>query len=176
VSSNTKSFVNDLARSIRCCPFCSAAAHVSFEGISPMRFGVRCRSCGASVPVRHASQDDAVRAWNQRRGLATVGGKATRGIRSRRKLAAARRNLKTARKWKLIRQRVEAAYTALKPYRQKQLAEMEAAVAADRAWLKEKEPLILADPLLAKFYREFILKEKPAPGGTEANSSNPPIV
>ncbi|MGA3145832.1 MAG: hypothetical protein ABSF10_22765 [Verrucomicrobiota bacterium] len=53
---------------------------------------------------------------------------------------------------------------------------MEAAVAADRAWLKEKEPLILADPLLAKFYREFILKEKPAPGGTEANSFNPPIV
>jgi hypothetical protein len=36
---------------------------------------------------------------------------------------------------------------------------MEAADAADRAWLKEKEPLILADPVLAKFYCELILKE-----------------
>jgi len=67
-------------------------------------------------------------------------------------LAAAQRNLKTARKWKLIRQRVEAAYNALKPYRQKQLAEMEEALAADRAWLQEREPLILADPILRQLY------------------------
>jgi len=81
-----------------------------------------------------------------------MGGRATRGIRSRRKLAAARRNLKTARQWKRIRQSVESAYTALKPLRAAELAEMEAAVAEDRAWLQEREPMILADPVLHHLY------------------------
>ena|SRR5208337_4746276 len=139
-------------RSICCCPFCAAPAHITWVGLNPLLLGVRCRNCGANIPATHPKCQDAIRAWNRRSGLATLGGRATRGIRSPRKLAAAQRNLKTARKWKLIRQRVEAAYNALKPYRQKQLAEMEEALAADRAWLQEREPLILADPILRQLY------------------------
>jgi len=115
-------------------------------------FGVHCRSCGANIPATHYKCQDAISAWNRRSGLAAMGGRATRGIRSRRKLAAARRNLRTARKWKLIRQEVEAAYTAIKPVRAAELAEMEAAVAADRAWLQKREPMILADPALRQLY------------------------
>jgi len=62
----------------------------------------------------------------------------------------------------------EATYEVIKPYYDQELAMWEAECAADRARLKEKEPLIMANPLLAKFYREFILKETPAPAGSEA--------
>jgi hypothetical protein len=148
--------------SIRCCPFCSGGGHLTFCGLTPTRYGIQCRNCGASVPARHASHQDAIRAWNRRSGLAMLGGRATKGLRSRRKLAAARRNLKTARQWKLIRQRVETAYTAIKPYREKQLAETEAAIAADRAWLKEREPLILANPVLRTMYESLTKRDAPA--------------
>src|SRR5208283_956460 len=84
-------------RSICCCPFCSAGGHLTFCGLNPVRYGVQCRGCGASVPARHASQQDAISVWNRRSGLATLGGKATKGLRSRRKLAAAKRNLRKAR-------------------------------------------------------------------------------
>jgi hypothetical protein len=123
-----------------------------FKGINPLLFGVHCRSCGANIPATHHKCQDAISAWNRRSGLAAMGGRATRGIRSRRKLVAARRNLKMARQWKLIRQRVEAAHTALKPLRAAELAEKEAALAADLAWLKEREPVILADPVLRQLY------------------------
>ena len=110
--------------------------------------------------------------------MAALGGKATKGLRSRRKLVAARRNLKKARQARQLnrlRQEFEAAYVVLKPYREKQLAEMEAAIARDRAELKLLEPKIMQHPLLRRYYEEVILKQESAPCGTEANSSNTPI-
>lgn len=152
MNSSIHNFENDLLNTIRCCPLCSATCQLTFKGINPLLFGVHCRSCGANIPATHPKCQDAISAWNRRSGLAMLGGRATKGLRSRRKLAAARRNLRTARKWKLIRQRVEAAYTTLKPLRAAELAEMEAALAADLAWLKEREPVILADPVLRQVY------------------------
>jgi hypothetical protein len=92
-----------------------------------------------------------------------MGGRATRGIRSRRKLAAARRNLKKARQVRQInrlRQGIEAAYTALKPYRQREFAMAEAALAQERAELKILEPKIMSDPLLRQIYTELILQQE----------------
>ncbi len=158
---STNNSVNNLPNSIRCCPFCSASCHVTFEGINPLLFGVQCRCCRASIPATHTEYQDAVRAWNRRSGLAMLGGKATRGLRSRRKLAAARRNLKKARQtrqqnrtWRAV----DAAYATLKPFREQELALAEASVARDRAELKALEPKIMSHPLLRKFYEELILK------------------
>ena len=159
---DTYNLVNGL-NSILPCPFCSGSCHVTFKGINPVLFGVQCRNCGASIPARHAQYKDAVRAWNPRSGLAAMGGRATRGIRSRRKLAAARRNLKKARQVRQInrlRQGIEAAYTALKPYRQREFAMAEAALAQERAELKILEPKIMSDPLLRQIYTELILQQE----------------
>ena len=82
-----------------------------------------------------------------------MGGRATRGIRSPRKLAAARRNLKVARQWKQIRQQLEIARTVIKPFEQKLLAKIAEDGANDRAWLKERESAILADPTLRGIYQ-----------------------
>jgi hypothetical protein len=137
-----------------------------FVGLDPLLYGVHCRSCGASIPARHLDSQDAILAWNRRSGLASLGGKATKGLRSPRKLAAARRNLKIARKWKMIRQKVETARAVIKPYRQKELAEMEAAVAKDQAWLREREPAILADPQFRQIY-EVLQRRKVSATNTE---------
>jgi hypothetical protein len=103
-------------------------------------YGVKCRNCGASIPTTHATAKEAISVWNRRAGLAAVGGKATKGLRSRRKIAAAKRNLKKARQVRqLNRLRVEgeAAYTKLQEYRTVERAELEAALAADQAFLKQ---------------------------------------
>lgn len=140
-------------------------------GLNPVLYGVRCRDCAASIPAKHPNIKDATRAWNKRSGLASVGGKATKGIRSRRKLAAARRNLKTARQWKLVRLRVETAYATLRPYRVQELAKLEATAAEDRAWLQEREPLIMADPVLRQLYD--LLPSRKTLGTNADTASNP---
>ena len=102
--------------------------------------------------------------------MSAAGGKATRGVSTWRKRRSSRRNLRIARrkkKLKWIRTKCEALYWKLKPFREAELAEAEAALAQSHAELKQLEPKILADPLLARFYRELILKEKPAPVGSE---------
>jgi hypothetical protein len=140
---------------IVCCPFCAGTAHIVLQGLQPPLYGIKCRICGASIPITNATAMEAISAWNRRSGLATRGGRATAGIRTRRKLAAARRNLKKARhvrKLNQLRATVEAAYAKLQPYRAAERAELEALIANDRAWLKDKEHLILSNHALRPMY------------------------
>jgi hypothetical protein len=153
VNPDTNSTANNALNTIRCCPFCAATCHLTYAGINPLLYGVHCRSCGANIPATHPKSQDAISAWNRRSGLAAMGGRATRGIRSPRKLAAARRNLKVARQWKQIRQQLEIARTVIKPFEQKLLAKIAEDGANDRAWLKERESAILADPTLRGIYQ-----------------------
>lgn len=146
---------------IVCCPFCAGAAHVIWQGLRPPSYGVKCRNCGASIPTSRATAREAISAWNRRAGLATRGGKATKGIRSRRKLAAARRNLKKARQVRQLnrlRAEVEVAYAKLQPYRAAERAELEVSYAKDMAWFKEREPVIMADPVLRRMYESLLRK------------------
>jgi Restriction alleviation protein Lar len=149
----THEFVNDLAGPIRCCPFCSATGHLTFRELSPVRYGIQCRTCGASIPAIHPTSQAAILVWNQRRGLASSGGKATRGKCSRRKLAAARNNLKKARQVRQVnrlRNGAEAAFKALQPHRQREREWIEAQLAESRAELVDLEPLIKKDPQLSE--------------------------
>src|SRR5712664_2606994 len=115
---------------------------------TPVLYGVRCRNCGASIPATHAESKNAIRLWNRRSGLATLGGKATRGKVSRRKLAAIRRNLKKARETRQLsrlRRMAETAYATLRFYRQQERELIEAEVAKSPAELNTMGPLLRKD-------------------------------
>lgn len=138
---------------------------MTFSGLNPVRHGVQCRNCGASIPATHPKCQDAISAWNRRSGLAMLGGRATRGIRSRRKLEAARDNLqkaRQARKLNRLRHGVEVAYAAIKPYRQQQLAESEAAVAESRDELAILGPKIVKDQILRRLHALLSKRDVPA--------------
>ena len=175
---STHNFENDITNpKIFCCPFCAASAHLTWVGLNPVMYGVVCRNCGISSKTIHTRVQDAVRVWNRRSGLATMGGRATRGNRSKRKLAAAKRNLKRAReqkKLKWIMNRCEAIYWQLKPFREAEIAEAEAGMAEDLARLKEKEPLILAYPDTRDLY-EFLLSRRAAAAAAEAEQVKPQV-
>ncbi len=173
---STKNFVSNSINSIRCCPFCGTSAHVFWVGLNPLTYGVRCRSCGASIPAIHTEYQDAVRAWNRRSGLAMLGGRATRGIRSRRKLAAARRNLKKARQTRQLnrlRQAEEVIYARLRPYRQQETAIIEAAVAGSRAELAILEPRIRQYPDLSELLDWLKRRWERAEGGDQHRNDSP---
>lgn len=124
-------------------------------------YGVKCRDCGASIPAVHTEYRYAVGAWNRRSGLAKLGGESTCGLKSARKLAAARRNLKKAREVRQLnrmRQEIEAAYAVIKPYRQQESARMEAAIAKSRAEIAALEPVIRFYPDLSEMLDELKLR------------------
>lgn len=152
VNPSTQNIVNNSIGSVRCCPICAGPAHISWEGLDPLLYGVRCRDCGASIPAIHRRSNDAIQVWNRRSGLAAVGGRATKGLCSPRKLAAARRNLEKAREVRQLnrlRQSAEATYAALKPLREQERRLIEARLAESRAELATLEPLIKQDPELS---------------------------
>jgi hypothetical protein len=61
-----------------------------------------CCGCGVRSPSNAAASEAAVAWWNKRRGtVSTLGGLATRGLSSRKKRIASRRNLRKARRVKL---------------------------------------------------------------------------
>lgn len=164
-----------------CCPFCASSAHVTWEGLDPLFYGVTCRNCGASIPRTHATASEAISVWNRRSGLATLGGKATAGLRSPQKLEAARRNLKKAREVRQlnrIRAEAEAAYNQLQYYRKVERADLEGLRAEDVAWFEEREDVIMADPVLRTLYQSLRREEhqeadSPTPGdGSPTPSSD----
>lgn len=136
------------------CPFCNGQAEV--VGACGQGFGVRCAGCGVLFPAIYRTCDEVIALWAKRAGIPSwFGGKATKGISTRRKRRACRRNLKKARQrkqLKRIRDNAEALMPQLQAMRHKELAEAELAVAQSRARLKAHEPQILADPLLRQVY------------------------
>ncbi len=94
--------------------------------------------------------------WNRRSGgVAAAGGRATQGISTSRKRRACRRNLKVARESKAMRKvktETDHSVSLLRAARQAEIAQAEAAAAASRALLMDREAQILADPLLRQVY------------------------
>ena len=158
VNSLIKDSGKQIVNLIDCCPFCASPAHIIWQGLHPPLYGVKCRNCGASIPTTRATATEAISVWNRRAGLASLGGRATAGIRSRRKIAAAKRNLNKARqvrKLNRLRTEEEVAYAKLKHYRTIERAELEAAVAEDQVFFKQRENLILANPALRSLYESL---------------------
>jgi hypothetical protein len=111
------------------------------------RHGVHCLCCRAGFLPVYETQAEVVALWNCRRGTASAfGGRSSRGLRSRRKLAAAKRNLKLARQSKLlkrVRTKTDEAVARLRPYREAERLRLEALAARSRSRLD-------ADPALSR--------------------------
>ncbi len=94
--------------------------------------------------------------WNRRSGgVAAAGGRATRGISTAKKRRASRRNLALARQSKeltKVKTETEHSVSLLRAARQAEINEAQAAAAASRARLMDREAQILADPLLRQVY------------------------
>ena len=155
---------------LKCCPFCAGKAEV-ITANEPTRYGVRCSSCHGGFQPAYKAREEAVFLWNWRGGTSSAaGGRATKGLRSKRKVASAKRNLRKARaakKLKKVWAEIDVAYAQLKPLRAAQTAEAEAAVAEGHAWLKAREAEILADPLLRRVYN-LLPSRRRALAGSEA--------
>jgi len=140
---------------LKICPFCAGQAEVITD-YEPTRYGIRCAVCHGGFQPVYETCDEAAIMWNRRSGgISAAGGRATRGLRSRRKAAASKRNLKKARaakKLKKICTRIDVAFEKLKPLRESEIAQAEEAAVASRARLKVHEARILADPQLRKIY------------------------
>jgi hypothetical protein len=147
-----------IAITIKTCPFCANRGLVT-QVADQARFGVRCCGCQAAFPETYDAPDSAIAAWCQRQGTASsAGGRGTRGKCSWRKRRSCRKNLRLARKRKKlewIRDRVDTIIPWLKAYRAVERAEREAARAENWAWLKEREPQIMANPMLRKLYESL---------------------
>jgi hypothetical protein len=147
------------APALKVCPFCASPAQLNHHAGDPPRFGVTCIECRASVPTIYPTQDAASAAWGRRRGTASAsGGRATKGVMTRRKRRACRANLvlaRTKKKINRLRAGVLAAMPILQLARRVEIAEAEAAASQYRARLKVWEPQILADPFLKAIYELF---------------------
>ena len=79
------------------CPFCSRSAH-PIQLNDGFAFLVECTGCKVRSPTTYPSVLAAAGWWNQRAGTPSAfGGRATRGISTKRKRASSRRNLRRAR-------------------------------------------------------------------------------
>ena len=129
---------------IRPCPFCgSEDLLVSVHD----RYGVQC-ACGASLQPSHRTLVEALIRWNKRSGgAAAAGGRATKGLCSRRKLAAAKRNLKKARYARLVirlKVKTAAAIAQLRPYREAEQLRLEGSAGGCRSRLAALLPQVTA--------------------------------
>lgn len=129
---------------IRPCPFCGSDAQLVLDH-DQVRRGIQCSASSASVPPLHWNEFEALARWNRRSGgVAAAGGRATRGFRSRRKLAAAKRNLKLAREAKKlirIKAKTDEAVARLRPYREAERLRLDALAARSRSRL-ETHPVL----------------------------------
>jgi len=144
----TNKTTSGLAIPIRACPFCGSEAQLVLAH-DQVRRAVQCSNCSASVPPTSGTEFEALARWNRRSGgVAAAGGRATRGLRSRRKLAAARRNLALARQSKLlkrVRAKTDEAVAQLRSYREAEGRELEELARRSRSWIAALLPLLDAD-------------------------------
>jgi hypothetical protein len=141
------------APSPKACPFCASRAEI--VRASGQGFGVRCVGCGVSFPAIY-NLDEVMVLWGQRRGTVSYrGGLASKGVSTRKKQRACRRNLKLARRQKKLKQLSANTATLaaqLRLAREAEAAEIESAAAWSRARLKDHEDQILGDPALRQLY------------------------
>ena|SRR5208282_3694319 len=137
---------------LKLCPFCASRAEI-FQA-DDRRFGIGCPGCPVAIPAIYQSAEVAVMWWNLRQGTASYrGGLATKGLSTRRKRRACRRNLRKARQQKQLRRirgHTESTMVMLKAARAVEMAEVQAAAKISRAKLAALEPQIRADPSLSR--------------------------
>lgn len=83
---------------LKCCPFCAGRAYLRInQDKTDLR--IQCDGCDLRTPSGHPENEEQLRAWwNRREGSPSAfGGRATKGISTKRKRAASRRNLRRAR-------------------------------------------------------------------------------
>ena len=142
-----------IASAVKRCPCCASHGVVTHvEGQS--RFGVQCNGCPLTFPEVYSTPESAITAWSLRSGTtSSAGGRVKQGRCSWRKRRSCRKNLRLARKRKKLkwmRDRVDTIMTWLKPHREMEMAEMEAALAKSWAELTVLEPLIRRYPDLSE--------------------------
>ena len=143
---NKTVYQQKISKPIRSCPFCGYPAELVG---STARYGIRCYGCSVFLPAIHSTPEQAIALWHIRRGTASAaGGRATRGLSSRKKRRACRRNLRRARQARALLRSMEKLRSA----RAEELREAEQALAKSRAKLKALEPAIMANPALAELY------------------------
>jgi hypothetical protein len=125
IDSNNIEAPSTLATIIKPCPLCGGFAVVAFDA-TRLHHGVRCLGCQANLPAIFESAEEAINAWCQRRGTAAfAGGKATRGILTKKKQRASLRNLRAARKarkLKWLKDRRDTTGKVLRMFRQIELS------------------------------------------------------
>lgn len=166
-----------VATTVSICPFCAGRGYVIMT-LDKQLFGVRCGGCQVFFPERFQTCQDAVAAWCLRRGTSSaLGGAATAGVRSRRKLRAAKKNLRKARdqkQLKRIRAAIEVMVPLLREARRREIAKLEGKIAQERAWLQQVEPLLIRDPRLnelRQLLKQYQRRREKA-GDSPANSES----
>ena len=105
----------DPQQELKPCPCCSGEAVLNPEDRCNLVYA-ECRGCGLRTLPGRVSV--VVTSWNSRKNATAVaGGKATRGLRSKKKLWSSRRNLRKARRVKTLKR--------LRPFIQQAVAELD---------------------------------------------------
>jgi hypothetical protein len=140
-----------VATLVRNCPFCNSRGLLTLA-VNPKGYGISCCGCLMRFPERFRTWDDAITAWMSRRGtVSSLGGKATAGRCSRRKLRASKRNLRRARERQQlmrIRAKVEKLASLVRIAREVEMADLQKKVAEDREWVRSMEPVFRQHPVL----------------------------
>lgn len=150
---------------LKACPFCAGLAQIIPAG-DGTDFTAQCSVCEATAPGCYVSELTAAAAWNQRCGSpSAAGGKATRGISTKRKRASSKRNLRRARWVHRCRKMADRfqCVCLLRNYWES----LRYPMMADRA-PQLREELVAAEALLTKFpdlqilYRRLLSINRPA--------------
>ncbi|MGD0614170.1 MAG: Lar family restriction alleviation protein, partial [Verrucomicrobiota bacterium] len=140
------------------CPFCYSNAKVA-TAYEPTRYGIHCPGCAAGFLPVLETEREAVARWNRRAGtVSAAGGRATRGLTSRRKAAAARRNLRKAREQKqlnALKREITARLEALRSNRQEMEQWVTAQTAESRQRLKKLLDELRDHPACSDLVREI---------------------
>jgi hypothetical protein len=149
--------ITDLTREskaiLKVCPFCS---HIPALKAMP-RPWIECRGCGVSLaPVEPVDEAELVGRWNRRHGThSAAGGRATKGLSTKRKRRASRRNLRRARRVKQflrILPLVEQAQRENEKVLSRLQPLLAAALKESYAAIRRLEPLCRQDPALSQLY------------------------
>lgn len=93
-----------IASLVKRCP-CCASRGVLTEAPSQSKFGAECNGCPLTFPEVYITPESAITAWSLRRGtVSAAGGRKTRGKCSWRKRRSCRRNLRSARERRKVKQ------------------------------------------------------------------------
>jgi hypothetical protein len=141
---------------IKPCPCCAGRGVLMLDP-GTAQYGIRCTGCPLTFPEVYNGPESAIVAWGLRKGtVSSAGGKGTRGKCSWRKRRACRKNLRTARgrrKVKQLKVRLLVQIPWLHALRAYEQAESNEEKAAAWASLKAMESKVMSIPYLRPFWK-----------------------